>query len=86
MYSGEAPPGYVAPPGATKTNPNQHGVGVAMEMPPYGVQPPMGQQQTGIVGGNGNGDVENQQGAQRLPPRPQQAKVALGKLMDRFKR
>ena len=61
---------------------------MAMEMPPYGVPPPMNAQQTGVVGGNGNGngDVEGQQGAQTLPPRPAQAKVALGKLMDRFRR
>jgi hypothetical protein len=79
MYNSDAPPGYVAPPGATKMNPNQNGG--AMEMPPYGAPPPMGAQQTGVVGG----DVENQQGAQ-MPPRPQQAKMALGRLMDRFKR
>lgn len=85
MYNGDAPPGYGAPPGATKTNPNQNGVGVAMEMPQYGVPPPMGAQQTGVVGGNGNGDLENQQSS-TLPPRPQQAKVAMGRLLGRFRR
>ncbi|KAF2682724.1 hypothetical protein K458DRAFT_419572 [Lentithecium fluviatile CBS 122367] len=81
MYTGDAPPGYVPPPGATKMNPDQNGN--AMEMPPYGVPPPMGAQQTGVVGGNG--DVENQHGAQ-MPPRPQQAKLAIGKLIGRFRR
>lgn len=82
MYNSDAPPGYMAPPGATKMSPNQN-AGV-MEMPPYGVPPPVGAQQTGVVGGSGV-DVENQQGAQ-MPPRPQQAKMAIGKLMGRFRR
>jgi hypothetical protein len=86
MYNGDAPPGYMAPPGATKTSPDQNGVGVAMEMPPYGAPPPMGAQQSGVVGQNGNGNMDVEQQQQSLPPRPQQAKVALGKLLGRLRR
>ncbi|KAF2789943.1 hypothetical protein K505DRAFT_365163 [Melanomma pulvis-pyrius CBS 109.77] len=99
LYNGnDAPPGYSMPPGATKTNPNQHGV----EMPQYGVPPPpptypMGAQQTGVVGGGyAQPDVENQNQQQQqqqqqhqsqdLPPRPQQAKLAFTSFVSRFKR
>ncbi|KAF2707524.1 hypothetical protein K504DRAFT_383174 [Pleomassaria siparia CBS 279.74] len=89
----DAPPGYAVPAGATKTNPNQHGV----EMPQYGVAPPpptypMGAQQTGVVGvGYGPSDVENQnqnhaQRTEDLPPRPKQAKLAISSLVSRFKK
>lgn len=86
MYNGDAPPGYVPPPGATKANPNQ----TAMEMPQYGMAPaptgayPMGTQQTGVVGGNGRQDVESQNN--ELPPRPQQAKLAFTNFVSRFRR
>lgn len=94
MYSNEAPPGYVPPPGATKTNWNQ---GPAqqqqMEMPVYpGNQ---GGQQSGVVGRDeeqgfaqqqNGGSNQNGNGNAELPDRPQQAKLALGKLMGRFRR
>lgn len=93
MYNGnDAPPQYFAPPGATKTNPNQMGA-AAMEMPqwqpPQGPPPPaMGQQQMGFVGGSGGamGDVEAQSQNEQLPPRPQQAKEKLSNFVSRFRR
>ena len=95
MYNGnDAPPQYFAPPGATKTNPNQTGA-AAMEMPqwvpPPGPPPPaMGMQQTGFVGASGGpmGDVEaqNQGQNEQLPPRPQQAKEKLSNFVSRFRR
>ncbi|KAH7123960.1 hypothetical protein B0J11DRAFT_326747 [Dendryphion nanum] len=95
MYSNEAPPGYMPPPGATKTNWTQgpnHGNG--MEMPPY--PGPQGQQ-SGVVGGGrrdeeqGFGQGPQSQGQSQgqspeLPDRPQQAKVAIRNLMGRFRR
>ncbi|KAF2187853.1 hypothetical protein K469DRAFT_569101 [Zopfia rhizophila CBS 207.26] len=90
MYNNDAPPNYVPPPpGATKAHPTQS----YMEMQPqYGVPPPqptgaypIGGQQTGIVGG-GRPDVENQNQNQELPPRPQQAKLAVANLLSRFRR
>ncbi|KAL1657183.1 hypothetical protein SLS61_000225 [Didymella pomorum] len=82
MYNGDAPPVYGAPPGATKTNPNQ-----GMEMPQYGAPPaqgPQGRQQSGVVGG----DVEQgQQAGEALPPRPpQKAKAVLKGFTDRFRK
>lgn len=93
LYNGnDAPPVYSIPPGATKTNPNQNG---GVEMPQYGVPPPppthpTGAQQIGVVGGGYRQDVEqgqsqNQQ-QQELPPRPQQAKLAITNFISRFKR
>ncbi|KAH8725314.1 hypothetical protein GQ44DRAFT_227069 [Phaeosphaeriaceae sp. PMI808] len=86
----DAPPQYFAPPGASKTHPNQHGQGV--EMPQYGV--PLGQQQNGVVGSSTqqqpqqqHNDVEQGQIPAQLPPRPpQQAKAALKGFVDRFRR
>ncbi|OAL56043.1 hypothetical protein IQ07DRAFT_639667 [Pyrenochaeta sp. DS3sAY3a] len=82
----DAPPGYFAPPGATKTHPNQGGM--AMEMPMY-AGGPQGGQQSGVVGGNGrgsgNGDVEMGQ-TQALPPRPQAAKAKIMGVLERFRR
>jgi hypothetical protein len=78
MYGGDAPPGYVPPPGATKMDPNQNPGNVEMgQYPPPAGAPPMGAQQTGTVGGEG-------QFQQEMPPRPPQAKLA--KLMGRFRR
>ncbi|KAJ4287329.1 hypothetical protein N0V90_012727 [Kalmusia sp. IMI 367209] len=74
MYNNDAPPGYVPPPGATKMNPNQAPGGV--EMGQFGPPPPMGAQQTGVQGGEGQ--------YPELPPKPQQAKLA--KLISRFRR
>lgn len=89
MYNNDAPPGYIPPPGATKMNPNQNGN--AMEMPQYGFAPqqtggyPMGQQQTGVMGGSGDPEAQ-QQTPQQLPPRPQQAKMAITNFVSRFRR
>lgn len=83
MYNGtDAPPGYFAPPGATKANPNQHQTGAQqMEMPLYGAQGP---QQSGVVGGSGDADVES---GQALPPRPpQKAKAMLKGFTERFRK
>ncbi|KAF2270726.1 hypothetical protein CC78DRAFT_140696 [Lojkania enalia] len=87
MYSNQdAPPGYVPPPGATKTHPNQ----AYMEMPQYGPPPtgsyPAAPQQTGVVGGNSQQDVEGQNPPQELPPRPQQAKLAVSNLLSRLRK
>ncbi|PSN63445.1 hypothetical protein BS50DRAFT_577185 [Corynespora cassiicola Philippines] len=98
MYNGsDPPPGYFAPPGATKTNPNQ----APMEMPQYGMPPPqqpgaypVGPQQYGVVGGSSSdpeGQYQQQQQQQQqqnsqLPPRPQAAKVALTNFVSRFRR
>ncbi|KAF2118265.1 hypothetical protein BDV96DRAFT_380911 [Lophiotrema nucula] len=90
MYSNnDAPPGYIPPPGATKMNPNQ----AYMEMPQYGIPPqPTGQQQNGVVGGVGDVEAQHQQGQQQqyqtpdLPPRPQNAKVAMTNFLSRFRK
>lgn len=86
MYNNaDAPPQYFAPPGASKTNPNQQGV----EMPQYGAPmygAPQGPQQSGVVGGDveqGNGQSQSQS---QLPPRPQQAKEKLKGIVGRFRR
>ncbi|KZM22201.1 uncharacterized protein EKO05_0002124 [Ascochyta rabiei] len=86
LYNGgDAPPGYGAPPGASKANPNQSG-GVPMEMPPYGAPMGTGPQQSGVVGG-GQGDVEQGGSAEQLPPRPpQKAKAVLKGFTDRFRK
>ncbi|KAF1959155.1 hypothetical protein CC80DRAFT_322048 [Byssothecium circinans] len=71
--------------------PGKENQGPTVEMPMYGAPPPpMGQQQTGVVGGygngngngNGNGGVEGQQA--QLPPRPQ--KAAVKNLLARFRK
>ena len=95
MYGGEAPPGYNVPAGASKMHPNQNGNG--MDMPQYGAPPPappptyMGGQTTGVVGGSaqeveqGQAQTQTQEGA-ALPPRPQNAKVAVKNFVSRFRR
>ncbi|ORY00229.1 hypothetical protein BCR34DRAFT_115289 [Clohesyomyces aquaticus] len=91
MYSGhDAPPGYVPPPGATKAHPTQQydmpeyvGPQHSTAAPQYS-QYPMAPQQSGVVGGQG--DVEGQNQNAQLPPRPQQAKVAVTNFISRFRR
>ncbi|KAF2132536.1 hypothetical protein P153DRAFT_284257 [Dothidotthia symphoricarpi CBS 119687] len=87
LYAHDAPPGYFAPQGASKMNPDQR-AGGAVEMGQFsgemaaGAQ---GAQQSGVVGSSaGNADLEAQ--GQALPPRPQPAKVAVRGFMDRFRR
>ncbi|KAJ4355280.1 hypothetical protein N0V95_003035 [Ascochyta clinopodiicola] len=83
LYNGgDAPPGYFAPPGASKANPNQSGA-QTVEMPMYGA--PVGGQQSGVVGGSA-GDVE-QGRTEELPPRPpQKVKAVLKGFTDRFRK
>jgi hypothetical protein len=76
MYNGDAPPGYVPPPGATKMDPNQAPGTVELgPYPPPPPPPPMGAQQTG--GGEGGFQQE-------MPPRPPQARLA--KLVGKFRK
>ncbi|OAG08877.1 uncharacterized protein CC84DRAFT_1215339 [Paraphaeosphaeria sporulosa] len=72
MYNGDAPPGYVPPPGASKMDPNQAPGNV--EMGQYPPPPPMGAQQTGGQSGF----------QQEMPPRPAQARLA--GLLGRFRK
>ncbi|KAF2468264.1 uncharacterized protein BDR25DRAFT_327017 [Lindgomyces ingoldianus] len=88
MYNNnDAPPGYMPPPGATKTHPAQN----YEMMPEYAPQQygstgayPMGGQQNGVV--RPHGDVEQQHQSPELPPRPQQAKLAVTNFISRFRR
>lgn len=74
----------------TPGKPDQQGTDLpqyGMPPPPMGQQqymppPPMGPQQTGVVGQ----DVEAQQQSQQLPPRPQQAKLAVTKMFSKFRK
>jgi hypothetical protein len=77
MYNGDAPPGYMPPPGATKMNPNQApgNVELGQYPPPPPPPPPMGVQQTG--GGEGGYQQE-------MPPRPPQARLA--KFVGKFRK
>ncbi|KAF2736643.1 hypothetical protein EJ04DRAFT_510946 [Polyplosphaeria fusca] len=89
MYSNDAPPGYVPPPGATKMAPNQTFMEMPRYPPPAGPYPATGQQ-SGVVGTSQDGHVQagqmEQGQGQELPPRPQQAKMALNNFLGRFRK
>ncbi|PVI03682.1 hypothetical protein DM02DRAFT_652280 [Periconia macrospinosa] len=73
------------PPMYTPGKPDQQGT----EMPQYGMPPPpppMGQQQYGPPPTIQDVEAQQQQQQQQLPPRPQQAKLAVGKMFAKFGR
>ncbi|KAF2869427.1 hypothetical protein BDV95DRAFT_608973 [Massariosphaeria phaeospora] len=98
----DAPPGYYAPPpaGAMKMEPHQNAMQMpqyGMAPAPTGTYPMapqqsgvVGPQQNGVVGAGQSGDVEmqnhNQNQTPELPPRPQQAKLAITNFISKLRR
>jgi hypothetical protein len=90
LYTNDAPPQYMPPPGATKAHPMQtYETHLPAAMPPAGMhsQPteayPMAPQQTGFVGGSSNGNALPEQ---QLPPRPERVKTAASNFLSRFRK
>lgn len=90
LYTNDAPPQYIPPPGATKIHPTQtYEMNYSAGMPPAGTssQPtgtyPMAPQQSGFVGGSSNGNTLPEQ---QLPPRPERVKTAATNFLSRFRK